>query len=266
MKLLISADIEGTAGIATWAETAKTDPEYGYFRKQMTKEVKAACQGALDSGRTDEILVRDAHGSACNIIPEELPRSVKIMRSWEGAPGGMMSGIREGVDAVAMTGYHSAAYTAGNPLSHTSNRQNQFIKINGRLASEFMINAYTAAYYGATVLFVSGDEFLCESAKELCPSIVTAAVGSAYGDASIGMHPLDAQEMIYEGMKYALQKETPAAGIKLPEHFTVEVEFKEYGKAYRGSFFPGAEKAGCKGLVFENDDYFEVLRFFFFTL
>lgn len=266
MKLLISADIEGTAGIAVWPETTKTEPEYTYFRKQMTKEVKVACQGALDSGQVNEILVRDAHGSACNILPEELPRGVSILRSWEGAPGGMVSGIKEGVDAVAMTGYHSAAYTDGNPLAHTMNRQNQFIKINGKLASEFMINAYAAAYYGAAVIFVSGDEFLCESAKELCPDIVTAVTGRAYGDACIGVHPLDAQEMIYTGMKCAIQKDVSAAVIKLPDHFTVEVEFKEYGKAYRGSFFPGAKKAGCKGLVFENDDFFEVLRFFFFTL
>lgn len=266
MRLLISADIEGTADIATWNETSKSDPEYEYFRRQMTGEVKAACQGALDSGKADSILVRDAHGSACNIIPEELPKSVSIMRSWEGAPGGMMSGIRENIDAVAMTGYHSAAYTAGNPLAHTMNRQNQFVRINGKNASEFMINTYTAAYYGVPVIFVSGDELLCETAKELCPDIETVITNKAYGDACIGVHPLKAREMIHNGIKCALEKGLQDKVIRLPEHFSVEVEFKEYGKAYRGSFFPGAQKVGPKGISFENDDFYEVLRFFFFTL
>lgn len=44
MKLFISADIEGTAGIVSWKETAPGD-QYGYFAGQMTKEVAAACEG-----------------------------------------------------------------------------------------------------------------------------------------------------------------------------------------------------------------------------
>ena len=266
MKILISADIEGTAGIATWDEASKTHPEYPYFRKQMTEEVCAACKGALDSGKVDDILVKDAHGSACNIIPEYLPKEVKLLRSWEGAPGGMMAGIRENIDAVAMTGYHSAAYTAGNPLAHTMNRQNQYVKINGKIASEFMINSFTAAYYGASVIFVSGDKFLCESARELVPNIETAETMQAYGDAVIGIHPELAREKIAAGMRAAAEKDLALTKITLPKHFSVEIEFKEFGKAYRGSFYPGAVRVGTKGIAFENDDYFEVLRFLFFTL
>lgn len=266
MKLMISADIEGTAGIATWEETTKGNPEYTYFRQQMTKEVSAACRGAQDSKRVDEILVKDAHDSACNIIPEELPKEVKLMRSWECAPGGMVSGIREGVDALAMTGYHSAAYTAGSPLAHTQNGRNQYIKLNGKTASEFMLNSYTAAYYGASVVFISGDRCICESAKELCPNIETAVTGEGYGGAIIGIHPEKAQELIYEGMKKAMQKDLKETKLLLPEHFTVEIEFKEYQKAYRGGFYPGAKRVGSKGLAFENDDYYEILRFLYFTL
>ena len=266
MRLLISADIEGTAGIATWGETEKKDQEYAYFRRQMTKEVSAACRGAMESGKEVEILVKDAHDSACNLIPEALPEEVKLLRGWEGAPGSMMAGIRENIDAVAMTGYHSAAYTDGNPLAHTMNTQNQYVRINGKPASEFMINAYTAAYYGASILFVSGDRALCESAKEICPNIETAAVEEVYGGAVIAMHPMKAQELIYEGMQRAMQKDLQETKIALPEHFTVEIEFKEYTKAYKGSFYPGAKRVGTKGIVFEHDDYYEVLRFLFFTL
>ena len=73
MKLFISADIEGTAGIADWGETSPGNALYdGYFAKQMTKEVNAACKGALEGG-VSEILIKDAHDTARNLIPSELP-------------------------------------------------------------------------------------------------------------------------------------------------------------------------------------------------
>ena len=53
----------------------------------------------------------------------------------------------------------------GNPLSHTLDTQFDYIKINDDIASEFTINAYTSAYYNVPVPFLSGDEMLCEHAK-----------------------------------------------------------------------------------------------------
>ena len=45
-KLFISADIEGTCGIANWNETEKNHADWAYFADQMTREVAAACEGA----------------------------------------------------------------------------------------------------------------------------------------------------------------------------------------------------------------------------
>lgn len=137
MKLLLSADMEGTAGIAAWEETTKGSAEYACFRQLMTEEVCAACRGALASGNVTELLVRDAHGSACNLLPDRLPKEAKVLRAWAGEPGGMVSGLALGFDALAMTGCHAAAYTDGNPLAHTLNTKNQFIRINGELAASF---------------------------------------------------------------------------------------------------------------------------------
>ena len=47
MQIYISADIEGTCGIADWSETErKTMDDYRPFQQQMTREVAAAslCQ------------------------------------------------------------------------------------------------------------------------------------------------------------------------------------------------------------------------------
>ena len=75
MKLFISADIEGTAGVVNWKETEPGD-QYAYFAGQMTKEVAAACKGAL-AGGVAEVLVRDAHDSARNLNPAAMPRPVR---------------------------------------------------------------------------------------------------------------------------------------------------------------------------------------------
>jgi D-amino peptidase len=42
MKVFISADIEGTAGITNWDEARKPHADYPEHRQQMTREVLAA--------------------------------------------------------------------------------------------------------------------------------------------------------------------------------------------------------------------------------
>lgn len=266
MKLFISSDIEGTCGICNWDETQKGHPDYEYFAKQMSKEVAAVCSAALESGKIEDILIKDAHGTARNICPELLPEGVKLHRGWQGVPGAMMAGVEKGFDAVAMTGYHSAAYTEGNPLSHTTNLANQYVKINGNIASEFMINAYQAAYYGVPVILVSGDQALCDQAHDVCPHIETACVSEGCGGASISIHPRTALNLLRQKMKEALGKDLSCYKIELPKHFHVEIEFKEFVKAQRSSFYPGAKREGTKCISFDADDYYEVLRFLFFVL
>ncbi len=265
MKLMISADIEGTCGICHWNETEKNHSDHEYFAKQMTKEVKAVCDGALETGNVDSVYIKDAHDSARNIIPEMLPEQITIMREWPGGPCSMMAGL-EDCDAIAMTGYHSAAGTDGNPLAHTSNLQNVSVWLNGEVASEFMINTYYAAYFGKPVIFLSGDKALCESAKKICPEIETVAVSEGKAGASISIHPNVAVKRMYAGIQKALQKDLKAYKVKLPDYFRAEVQFKEIAKAQRGSFYPGARKSGPRSVAFESADYYEVARFFYFVL
>lgn len=266
MKLFISSDIEGTCGICNWNETQKGHPDYDYFAKQMSREVAAVCSSALESGKVEDILIKDAHGTARNIYPELLPENVRIFRGWQGVPGAMMAGVEKGFDAVVMTGYHSAAYTDGNPLAHTTNLENQYIKINSNIASEFLINMYQAAYYGVPVILVSGDQALCHQVQEICPQTETACVSEGCGGASISIHPQMALKRLQQKMKEALDKDLSCYKIILPEHFHVEIEFKEFVKAQKSAFYPGTKREGTKSVSFDADDYYEVLRFLFFVL
>ena len=147
MKVYISADIEGTCGIVDWEETNLHDPQATYHKEQMTKEVNAACLGANDLG-CEDIFVKDAHGSARSINPSMLPENTRILRGWARNPHMMMAGIDEGFDASMFIGYHSAASEDGNPLAHTMNSvEYDYIKLNGMILSEFIMNAYTCSIF-----------------------------------------------------------------------------------------------------------------------
>ena len=119
-RIFLSADIEGTCGIAHWDESLPEKQDYARFQRQMTREVAAACEGFNKAG-VEEIFIRDGHNNARNILAEELPENIEIMRGWGRDPWAMMTGIDESCDGVAFTGYHSAASWDGSPLSHTMN-------------------------------------------------------------------------------------------------------------------------------------------------
>ena len=91
-RIFLSADIEGTCGIAHWDETELNKPDYEPFRRQMTREVAAACEGALAAG-SEDILIKDAHDSARNLLPGELPLGVQIFRGWGSDIHSMVSGL-----------------------------------------------------------------------------------------------------------------------------------------------------------------------------
>jgi D-amino peptidase len=55
MKIFISADIEGTAGINHWDETIHGHADWTEYRALMTAEVLAACDGARAAGATEVV-------------------------------------------------------------------------------------------------------------------------------------------------------------------------------------------------------------------
>lgn len=265
MRVFISADIEGTCGINAWPETERSTPmDYAPYQKQMTKEVEAACKGAMAAG-ADEVFVKDAHDSARNLDPSELPECIRIMRGWSGDPLSMMSGVDKGhFDAALFTGYHAWASCGGNPLSHTMNLQNELVTINGVRASEFLMNAYTAGYYGVPVSFLSGDKALCDFAREFIPGITTVAVNEGVGGATVSMHPKAAVKAIREAAEKAV-KNAGNCAVPMPDRFDVVIRFREHQKAYSRSFYPGARLEDEKNVCFSAGDWFDVLRFAHFV-
>lgn len=260
MKVFISADLEGVAGIAAWDETDKGSSVYPYFAEQMTKEVIAVCTGANLAG-AKEIVVKDAHETGRNIDPRQLPENVKLIRGWTGHPFAMVQGLDESFDAVAFIGYHSGGGTNANPLAHTMNSSSiNYVKLNGEILSEFRLHAYIAAYLGVPVALLSGDQGICAEAKKLNANIATVATFEGLGSATKSIHPKRAAELIKAGMQEVLIGDLSLNKIDLPEKFSLEISYNFHGHAYSKSFYPGTKQISPKSITFETNDYFEIVR------
>ncbi len=265
MKLYISADIEGVAGIAHWNETDKNKGDYREFGKQMTQEVLAVCKGAKAAGVKD-IWIKDAHDSARNMDPSAMPMEATLVRGWSGHPFMMMQEIDETFDAAIMVGYHSGSGSGGNPLSHTLTGRATEIRLNGQFATEFLVNAYTAAYVGVPTILVAGDWELATHVKKANGHIRTVGVNKGVGDSSISIHPQVIVEQIEKATKEALSGNLQACLLEMPESFVLEVDYAKAIHAYKSSFYPGASLVGDRLVRMEADDYMDILRFLMFAL
>ena len=262
MRIYISADIEGVAGIAHWNEAEKNAADWSEYRLRMTREVSAACKGALAAGAT-ALTVKDAHGSGRNILAGRLPQEARLIRGWSGHPFSMVQDIDDTYDALAMIGYHSPATSAANPLSHTMATKYARVRLNGEMASEFMLNSYAAIWSGVPVAFVSGDAGLCDHARGLFPSIETVATHTGRGHSVTAGHPKLIRRQIRRGLQKALGQ--PLSLPELPAHFVMEIRFRHHADAYSAGYYPGARQTGDETVEFEADDYFDIMRFLHFV-
>src|SRR5512143_1229947 len=81
LKVYISVDMEGIAGVVTSDQLGPTGFEYDRAREFMTGEALAAIAGAKEAGAT-EIVVSDSHGNGESLLIDRFPDDVRIVRSW----------------------------------------------------------------------------------------------------------------------------------------------------------------------------------------
>jgi D-amino peptidase len=262
LKVFISVDMEGITDVINKEETSSSGPDYQYYRTLMTKEANAAIEGALEAGAT-EIIVRDSHGSARNLLPEELSQNAKLLRDWSGGPFSMMEGIDNTFDAVIFVGYHAKAGTKDATLDHTMSSVSIYdLKVNGTSLPEAGWNGLIAGYFDVPVIFIAGDKAICEQAKAIFGDIETVAVKEGIGEASLNLHPHTSRELIKKGVKKALGRLTSFTLLKYQPPYTIEIQFKNERQAYRSSWYPGAKRLGNWGVSYTSQDLLDLMRFF----
>lgn len=262
MKIFISADIEGINGIVNWQETELGEAEHYRSRLEMTKEIEAACKAILEYDKDAYILIKDAHDSARNILLEELnldSPNVEVMRGWEGNPKVMMAGLDESFDACLFIGYHSAARSCGNSLSHTMDTSIEEVLINNKTASEFIINTYIASYYNVPILFLSGDEALTKTCKELNSNIHTVSTKQGHYGACISKLPKFSHQAIYNEVKLAIKEPLKDKLVPLPDKFSLKIQYKKIYDAYVASFFPGCKLINDDTIEMKSKNYYDLM-------
>lgn len=264
MKVFVSADIEGTNGIANWGEAEK----HPVFNKRMTLEVAAVCEGINGHDPGAEILVKDAHYHGDNIDHELLPRNAMLNKGFSGHPLNMMNLLDESFDASILTGYHSPAGSEGNILAHSMSRKFGRILINGELASEFHFAYYTSLRFGVPMAMVAGDGYLARQAKAADGDILTVATLEGFGASATSPHPEKTRQELRETAKQAaanaFQLKAKCAA-KLPQAFDIEILYHDNHRAFRAAHYPGASAKGARAIRYEAKDFMEILRLIIFV-
>ncbi|MGD2295422.1 MAG: M55 family metallopeptidase [Candidatus Aminicenantes bacterium] len=256
LKVFISVDMEGIAGVVSGRECSPSGRDYDYFRKIMTLETNAAIEGALDAG-ADEIVVRDGHGAKTNILPDLLHGKAKLLRGTTSRPENMMLGIDDTFDAVLFIGYHAKAGTPEGIIAHTSSGNVIDLSINNISLPEAGYNALIAGLFDVPVVFLAGDNWICQQAKDLFGEIATVETKIGMGTSELGLHPEACRDKIRSAVTEALKDLQRFKPYKLESPYTMVLKVKKERELY-----PGAVKTAEGESTFSSDDFLEVMDAF----
>ncbi|GAB2724404.1 hypothetical protein GCM10010442_52090 [Kitasatospora kifunensis] len=223
MKIFVSSDMEGVAGVVDWDQCRPSGSQYGYFRELLLQEVNAAIEGAV-AGGASRILVNDSHSAMANLRPDALAGRARYL-SGRHKPLYMMQGLDASYDGVFFVAYHGSMSGPASTLSHTYNpRAIAEVRLNGTPTGESGINALVALGHGVPVVLITGDGVTAEELRPFCPDAHAAVVKTSVSRfAAQSLHPQEACEVIRQTAREAVLGLAQAAlpAIALPATLTV---------------------------------------------
>jgi D-amino peptidase len=261
VKVYISADMEGIAGVVSGEQLGPTGFEYQRFRQFMTDEVNAAIQGAREAGAT-EFVVSDSHGNGQNLLIEQLPADVRIVRSWP-RPLMMMEGIDSTFDAAIFIGYHASTANRTGVRAHTmSSATLTSVSLNGIQMTEGGVNAAIAGYFGVPIVMVSGDDAAVEENRKIIGDLEGAVVKTAISFHSANtLTPKAAQDLIRLKAKTAIARRRDFKPYVVKAPVQLEIGFKNYRQAELLAYLPYVERPTSHSIRFTGRSIVEVSRF-----
>jgi D-amino peptidase len=263
MKVYISVDIEGVAGIVDWQQTNTSGgAEFELGKRLMTEETNAAIEGALQAGAT-EFVVNDSHEFMRNIHPELLHPAARLIQGSE-KPMSMVEGLDASCAAVFLVGYHATAGVRDGTLNHVYHPRE--VRYNGVRYGEAGVNASIAGYYGVPVVLVTGDDAAIRDAEETLPPHVGVSVKRGITRyAADSLHPATARERIREGARQAIERLGEFQPLTFSGPITVEQELEHSHQADRVALMPTIERTGDRTLRFVAPDALTAFRTFLVT-
>jgi D-amino peptidase len=260
VRVYLSVDLEGVAGISDWEQCIPGGDDYALGRELALGEVNAAIEGAVAAGAT-HVLVNDAHSLMRNLPPGELGAHASYL-SGRFKPLYMMEGLDTSYDAAVFLGYHAAMATPGI-LSHTYNpRAIADVSLSGTVTGEAGINALVAQHLGVPIAVITGDQYVGPEASPFCPGIEAIEVKRSVSRyAAEHLHPRVAQERIREGVRRALT-EPSATPPSLTLPAVLEVRLMSPDMAEQATWLRGVERLSSTSVRCEDDDPLRLYRTF----
>lgn len=261
LKIYISADMEGVVGAVTDAQLGPGGFEYERFRQFMTNEVNAAIDAARAAG-ANEFVISDSHGNGQNLLIDQLPDDVTIVRSWP-REHGMMAGIDETFDGVIFLGYHASTNNTRGVRAHTMSSANiTSLRLNGMTMTEGSMNAAIAGHFGVPVIMVSGDDIAVAENQVIIGDIEGAVVKWASGFHSARtLTPEAAYEVIRTRTKSAIDRIDDFEPYVLDTPIELELSLKHYRPVELLAYLSNVEKVNSHTIRFTGDDITEVSNF-----
>jgi D-amino peptidase len=251
MKIFISIDMEGITGVVQPAQLGPGPEgwEYARAREWMTGEARAAIEGAQAAGAT-EIVIADSHGNMQNLLIDQLPDAVRIVRG-SPRPLSMMQGIDDTFSGAVFIGYHASEYGSDAVRGHTmSSARLLHVKINGTEVGEGAWNAAIAGSVGVPVLFISGDRAAVEQFRKTVPAVEGVIVKEGLGyHAAVTMTPARGRELIRTGVERAIRRAGAVKPHVVGTPVNLEVGFKLTLDAERASYIPGLKRVDAHAVA-----------------
>lgn len=265
MKVWMSFDMEGVAGIVDWDQCRPgSGASYTLGCELLQDEVNAAITGAIAGGAT-EIVLNDSHSRMANLDPRKIAGEAKYL-SGRHKPRYMMQGLDDSFDAIFFVGYHGSISGRPSTLSHTYNPE-VFTRaaVNGVEVGESGINALVAEHYGVPIAFLSGDAVVQEETRPFAPDAVTVTTKESITRFSaLNLHPAESCRLIEDGAKQAMEAvaagRVAGTGIKAPA--TLDLEFQTGDMAEVATWARGAERTGERSVRIQGSDLLAMFESF----
>lgn len=262
MRVYVSVDMEGVAGVVHVDQTRRTGYDYERARRWMTAETNAAVLGAYDAGATS-VLVNDSHGDMRNLVLEELDRRVELI-SGSLKPLSMVEGVTKEADVALFVGYHAGAASQAGILDHTYySKVVAKLRVGGRDWNETAINAAVCGELGVPVALVTGDQTVCAQAREHLGEVVTVKVKDAITRYTArSLMPAVACEKIREGAADAVRRAKAGSfkPFRPPPPFDLEVDFVQAACADVAELVPGTRRLSGTTCTYRAPDAATLLQ------
>ena len=263
MRVFLSADMEGVAGIARDEQTDPSSAFHAAGCHLLTQEVNAAIEGALAAG-VQEVVVSDGHWNCTNVLPDELHERAELV---SGSPRRlyMAEGLGPGFDAAFFVGYHAAAGTQDALLDHSyaDPRLVTQVRLSGVPQSEGSLTGYLCGTFDCPVALFTGDAAAVAQMHEFVVEVEGVVVKEGLArQAARSLHPRVARERIRTGARRAIERLANIPAMRLDGRVELEVDLVTTAMADSCERVPCVRRLGPRTVGYASDEYMDVYRLF----